>query len=189
MQKYKIFLVLVIVTWVVGCSGIQVSQDYDLSTSFSGLKTYDWKSKTQEPTNDVRLDNPLLDARIRAAVDRTLKDMGYQRVSQETPDFYVAYKYTLQRRIGTDNVRTGVGFGFGRGGSFGGIGIGSGYDVTEYDEGLLVIDMIHAGNGDLLWRGIGTRREQQHSDPEKRTKSVNETVDKILAQFPPHSKK
>jgi len=189
MKRYKIFFTLIIATCVAGCSGIQVSQDYDISTSFSGFKTYDWQSKTQKQTNDVRLDNPLLDTRIRAAVDRTLGEMGYQKVSHETADFYVAYQYTLQRRIGTDSVRTGVGFGFGGIGRYGGIGISSGADVTEYDEGMLVIDVIHAGDGGLLWRGIGTRRELQHSDPEKRTKYINETVNKILAQFPPQPKK
>ncbi len=189
MNKYKTYFILIAFFVVFGCSGIQVSQDYELSENFSGLQTYDWQSKTQKPTNDVRLDNPLLDARIRAAVEHTLKEMGYQRVPHETPDFYVAYRYSIQRRIGTDNVRTGIGFGFGSAGTFGGIGLSSGADVTEYDEGMLVIDVIHAGNGELMWRGIGTRREFQHSEPEKRTKRINETVDKILAQFPPQPKK
>jgi hypothetical protein len=46
-----------------------------------------------------------------------------------------------------------------------------------------------ASNSDLIWRGTGTRRVSQHSDPEKRTKNINETVDKILAQFPPKLKR
>lgn len=189
MQKYRTYIILIVFTLVFGCSSIEVSQDYDLSTNFSGLKTYEWQSETQKKTNDARLDNPLLDARIRSAVDRVLGEMGCQRVSHDTPDFFVTYQYTVQRRIGTDNVRTGVGYGYGRSGRYGGIGVSTGDHVTEYDEGMLVIDVIHAGNGDLMWRGIGTRRVSQHSDPEKRTKQINETVDKILAQFPPQPKK
>jgi hypothetical protein len=189
MKKYRTITFLVIFTVVFGCSSIKVSQDYDLSTSFTGLKTYDWQSETQKKTNDALLDNPLLDARIRSAVDRVLKEMGYQKVSHDTPDFFVAYQHTVQRRIGTDNVRTGVGFGFGSSGRYGGIGVGTGAEITEYDEGILVIDVIHADNNDLMWRGIGTRRVSQHSDPEKRTKHINETVAKILTQFPPQAKK
>ena len=189
MQKYVQPIILALLATVLGCSGIEVSQDFDPATSLSGLKTYDWKSGTQEKTGDVRTDNPLLDARIRAAVDRSLSERGYQRVSNRTPDFYVGYQYTVRSKVGSDDAGIGVGFGIGSFGSHGGIGISSGSGVSEYDEGTLVIDFIDPSNSDLIWRGTGTRRVSQHSDPEKRTKNINETVDKILAQFPPKLKR
>ena len=188
MQKHRQVIILTVLVIVFGCSGIQVSQDYDLLRDFSGLKTFAWQSVTQKKTGDVRVDNPLLDTRIRKAVDRFLLEKGYQKVSQGTPDFYVGYQYTIRSKIRSDSVRTGAVFGVGSYGRHGGFGVSTGSDIREYDEGMLVIDIIGAGSGDLMWRGTSTGYVSQHSDPEKTTKNVNETVEKILAQFPPQPK-
>ncbi|MBW2620351.1 MAG: DUF4136 domain-containing protein [Deltaproteobacteria bacterium] len=185
MRKLKNVIFLMFLAIFIGCSGIEVSQDYDVAADFSNLKTFDWYSAEQKKTGDLRVDNPLLDSRIRKAVDRSLAEKGYQRIFQGTPDFYVGYKYAILTRIGSEPVRTGIGFGFGGAGSVGAIGIGTGGDVKEYDEGMLVIDITDTINRKLLWRGTGTRRVSRHSDPKKTTKEVNENVEKILAQFPP----
>ena len=185
MQKLKNVIFLTVLTFFIGCSGIKVSQDYDMAADFSNLKTFDWYLAKQKKTGDLRVDNPLLDSRISEAVDRSLAQKGYQRIFQGTPDFYVGYKYGILTRIGSERVRTGIGFGFGGSGSFGSIGIGTGSEVKEYDEGMLVIDITDTKNGKLLWRGTSTRRVSRHSNPEKITKKVNENVEKVLAQFPP----
>ena len=185
MQKLKNIIFLTVLALFTGCSGIEVSQDYDVAADFTNLKTFDWYLAEQKKTGDLRVDNPLLDSRIRKAVDRSLAKKGYQRLSKGTPDFYVEYKYAILTRIGSERVSTGIGFGFGGSGSFGAVGIGTGNEVREYDEGMLVIDITDTKNGKLLWRGTGTRRVSRHSDPEKITKEVNESVEKILAQFPP----
>ena len=185
MQKLKNVIFLTVLTFFIGCSGIKVSQDYDMAADFSNLKTFDWYLAKQKKTGDLRVDNPLLDSRIRKAVERSLAQKGYQKMIKGTPDFYVGYKYGILTRIGSERVSTGIGFGFGGSGSFGGIGIGTGSDVREYDEGMLVIDITDKINRKLLWRGTGTRRVSRHSDPKKTTKEVNESVEKILTQFPP----
>ncbi|MBW2590916.1 MAG: DUF4136 domain-containing protein [Deltaproteobacteria bacterium] len=185
MRKLNNMIFLTFLTLFIGCSGIQVSQDYDVAAEFSNLKTFNWYLAKQKKTGDLRVDNPLLDSRIRKAVERSLAQKGYQKMIKGTPDFYVGYKYAILTRIGSERVSTGIGFGFGGSRSFGSVGIGTGSDVREYDEGMLVIDITDTKNGKLLWRGTGTRRVSRHSDPEKITKEVNENVDKILAQFPP----
>ena len=168
-----------------GCQSIQVSQDYDLSEDFSSLKTYEWQTKTQPKTGDIRVDNPLLDTRIRSAINDSLSKKGYQRITQGKPDFYVAYKYQVRSKIGSNDVGIGVGFGLGSSGRFGGIGVDTGKDISEYDESVLVIDLNDASKGDILWRGTGTARVNQHAKPEEITRGINEVVDKILSQFPP----
>ena len=185
MQKLKNIIFLTVLALFTGCSGIEVSQDYDMAADFSNLKKFDWYLAMQEKTGDLRVDNSLLDSRIRKAVDSSLAQKGYERIFQGTPDFYVGYKYAIFTKIGSERVRTGFGFGFGGSGSFGTIGIGTGNDVREYDEEMLVIDITDTINRKLLWRGTGTRQTSRHSNPEKITKEVNENVEKILAQFPP----
>lgn len=189
MQKCRGFAVLAVLSILMGCSTLKVSQDYDLKTNFSGLKTYGWQAETHKKTGDVRVDNPLLHNRIRSAVDVFLSQKGYRKVGKETADFYVAYVYTVRTKVETDDVGGGVGFGFGTYGGFGGIGVSTGGNVNTYDEGMLVIDIITPGSNDLIWRGTGTRRISQHSSPEKTTANVYEAVEKILAQFPPNPNK
>ena len=65
------------------------------------------------------------------------------------------------------------------------MGVGTGTQVRAYDQGTLLIDLTDAVDGRLIWRGIRTQTVTGHSDPEKSTRQINETVEKILAQFPP----
>jgi hypothetical protein len=168
---------------LLACSSVRVSQDFDPAMNIEGLKTYAWKFETQEPTGDFRVDNPLLDGRIREAVDRNMAALGFQKLSDGTPDFLIVYQYVIQRKIASDRVQTGVGFGFGTWGSAGGIGVSTGSSVSEFDEGLMAIDFLEATSGTLLWRGSGSRRVNQHDDPAKTTQKINEMVDKIMAQL------
>jgi len=185
MRIFTGFIVFTLFGLLLGCQSIQVSQDYDLSKDFSSLKTYEWRTKTQPETGDIRVDNPLLDARIRSATNDSLSKMGYQRIARGKPDFYVSYKYQIRSKIGSNDVGVGVGFGWGSRGHMGGIGVDTGRYISEYDEGMLVIDLIDASNDDLLWRGTGTTLVDQHAKPEEVTKGVNAAVKKILSQFPP----
>jgi hypothetical protein len=172
-----------------GCTGIHVSQDYDPATKFDALHTFSWMSPTQKKTGDPRIDNPLRDARIRAAVARVLREKGYAESTAQPPSFLIRYQYRLNRRIESNGNAGGIGFGLGIGsyGRHGGIaiGTGSGNRVGEYDQALLVIDFIAPGSDTLIWRGSGSRPYQAYGDPAKATAAMNALVEKILAQFPP----
>ncbi|MCG6910238.1 MAG: DUF4136 domain-containing protein [Deltaproteobacteria bacterium] len=166
-----------------GCSGIQVSQDYTVPSDFSALKTYDWLTKIQPETGDIRVDSSLLDSRIRSAIDASLSQEGYQRITQGKADFYVAYTYEIHSKVESSNVT--VGFGMGSLGGYGALGMNTGGNAREYDEGMLVIDLYDPSKENLLWRGIGTSRVDQHPKPEKAAARIKEKVEKILSQFPP----
>ena len=187
--SHHLIIFLLVALLGTSCSGVKVSQDFDSATNFSKLKTFAWQSATQEKTGDIRVDNPLLDSRIREAVEQTLTGNGYRPESKGTPDFYVGYELSIRTRIGSDGASTSVGFGVGGGssgsGSFGGIGVSSGGGVQEYDESMLVIDITDTKTKDLLWRGTATDRVSRHATPEETTQTVNEMVGKTLAQFPP----
>lgn len=186
MDKARTALTLfLLITFSYGCSGIKVSQDYDANTNLSGLKTYRWQTLKQQKTGDVRIDNPLLDSRIRTAVDNTLQIKNIQKSSTNPPDFYIGYQYSIRSKIKSSAPKSSVGVGFGSYGRRGAIGVSSGTDITEYDEGLLVIDMTEPQNGNLLWRGSATSPINQHASPEKVTRKIATIVEKVLNQFPP----
>lgn len=170
-----------------GCSGIRVSQDYEPATTFDNLHTFAWTTATQAPTGDPRIDNPLRDGRIRAAVERVLTTKGFVRATEAAPTFLVRYQYTLRQKIDSSGPSGGIGFGIGSYGRRGGIaiGTGTGNTVSEYDEGSLVIDLMDPATDRLLWRGTGTQRFREYDDPAKTTADIDTLVETILAQFPP----
>ena len=178
------FVLMLSLLLMAGCSGIRVTQDYDPITDFSALRTYRWATPSQAPTGDPRIDNPLQDARIRLAVDRHLRNKGYEKGADRST-FLVRYQYLLRQRIESDGTRGRVGFGIGSYGRHGGIAIGTGDTVREIDEGSLIIDFWSTDQGTLLWRGTGVRRHRAYTDPKKAQQDVDRLVEKILEQFPP----
>jgi hypothetical protein len=167
-----------------GCSAVTVSQDYEIGADFSKYRSFDWVSAEQPRTGDIRVDNPLLDARIRKAVEQTLTSKGYRKKTDGPPDMRVAYHLTIRSRIEGDTFRSGFGYGYYP--YWGGAGFET--TIRQYDEGLLVIDIGDAAENRLIWRGTGTRRVTEKASPEKTTRIVNQTVTEILNQFPPKPK-
>ena len=167
------------------CSTLKVSQDFDQNADFSTFKTFAWQEDVQPKTGDIRVDSPLIDARIRASIKANLALKGMDYSSEDLPDFKVAYTYTIMTKLQSTPVSTGVGIGYGNSGGLGGIGMRTGADVREYDEGLLVVDVLDPDTGKLLWRGTSTRVVNIHTTPEKATEDIEATVAKLLEQFPP----
>ncbi|MEE4112569.1 MAG: DUF4136 domain-containing protein [Desulfobacteraceae bacterium] len=184
----KIWFAVFAATLVLGgCSGVQVNQDYDPATDFSSMGAYRWESETQAKTGDLRIDNPLRDTRIRAAVARQLADKGFVQSTDGNATFLVRYQYTLRQKIESDGAGGGIGFGIGSYGRHGGVAIGTGSNIREYDEGVLTIDFVDAASQHLLWRGTGYQRFREYDDPQKASRDINTLVEKILAQFPPQT--
>jgi hypothetical protein len=184
-NRWLLPLLIAALAVAMGCTGVRVSQDYDPEADFARLQGYAWQTDKDTTNGNPLADNPLLQERIRNAVEQTLAAKGFRQVARGEADFLVKHRYQVRQKVGSENVRTGIGIGTGGSGTFGGIGVSTGGGVREYNEGTLVIDIIDAGTGELLWRGMGSREVFTHSDPEKTTRAVNETVAKILQPFPP----
>jgi len=184
-MKYTWVLIFAATFMVAGCSGIVVKQDYDPASNFGVLTTYNWASETQEEAGDPRIDNPLRNERIRAAVERVLQEKGFVKTTDGTPAFRVRYQCALRRKLETSGTSGSIAFGGGSRGRYGGVGLGTGTNVSQYDEETLTIDLVGDEPEALLWRGIGSQRFTEYSDPAKSTRSINLLVEKILAQFPP----
>lgn len=176
-----------LVLCVVGlaCAGIRVNQDYDPSVDFSSLSTYDWIPGSQPKSGSIQLDSPLIDARVRAAIDRTLTARGYRKLSEGTPSFLVGYHLSMDQKLDvrTTNTSFGYGVGYGRYGRGGVVGFDT--TVQQYDEGTLIIDVANGANDRLIWRGWGSQRLRRNPSPEQTTQAIDRAVAEILKQFPP----
>ena len=170
----------VVLGLLVGCSGIQVDRDYDPEVDFGSLRTWAWISHSGK-SDDPRIDNALLDSRVRAAVEGKLAELGYRKLESGDPDFGVVYHAAINKEIRVDTIYRS--HGYGRYG-YGGVGYAETL-VSEYDVGSLIIDVVAPSGQKLLWRGIATAAVQPGASPEKRTKRVDQAVDKMFKRFPP----
>jgi hypothetical protein len=179
----RIVSICLVSIFLQACSGITVSQDYEKGYDFSALKTFAWKPNVD---NEYGLkDNDLMDKRIRTAIESGLKTKAFTQIDDGTPDIYVSYHITVEQKISSSNVSGGIAFGRSSFGHVGGVGISTGTDIRTYDQGTMLIDFTDTKSKKLIWRGMSTQVVSEHSDPDTSTAMINETVDKILQQFPP----
>ncbi len=120
----------VAVLTISGCASLQVRTDSNPQASFGQLTTYDWTTQTVHASGHPAVNSPLVEQRIRQAVDSTLRHMGYQRVTSGTPDFRVSYRIVAERKTRVD---PGYGYGgYGYGSSYGRGYFGRGYGGYGY---------------------------------------------------------
>jgi hypothetical protein len=162
------------------CSSVQVKQDWDPGAQFGALKTWAWQDSTPAVTGNPRLDDPLLHARIQSAIQKSLGERGYTKVSSGKPDFLVTYHVALQQKLDAHTIYTGYGP------ARGWYGVGGAQTVVDtYDVGTLLIDFIGPESNAVIWRGSGQSRVQDLKTPDERQERIQDAVDRVLAQFPP----
>ena len=148
------------------------------------MKIFAWKPN--ENSEYGITGNDLVKARIITAIEKNLLAKGYIQTGSGKPDFYISYHVTVEQKISSSGFSGGVSMGRSSGGGrYRGGGISSASEVEAYDEGRLLIDVTDVASNRLVWRGVSTQRVSGHSTAEKSTALINETVEKILLQFPP----
>lgn len=165
--------------FVGACASIAVNTDFDPATDFGAYHTYRWVPEPQRATGDVRIDrNPLLDRRVRAAVERHLTAKGFEKRESGEVDFLVAYHASLEGKM--DVTTMDRYYGYRRRGV-----LVQETMVREYDQGTLVLDIVDARTNELTWRGTAQAEVTGADTPEERTAKIDKAVEKTLAAFPP----
>lgn len=160
------------------CAAPKVGYDYDASANFGAYHTYTWLLGKQEPTGDKRVDNSLVDNRIRAAVSARLQAKGYTISANGKPDFYVAYHVAVKDRMKGSSTQQYIGdFAYG---TFTTIS-----DIHSYNEGDLLVDIVDAGSKQLVWRGAAQAEVDPGMTPKERDARINRVIDDMFAHFPP----
>ena len=173
-----LYWILVVVS-AVGCTLPRVGYDYDHSTNFSRYHTYAWVSDAQEATGDRRLDSSLVDARMRTAIDRELRAIGYVASTNGSPEFLVAYHVGMKDMMKGASTQNYIGDR--AHGTFTTIS-----DIQPYHEGSLRIDIVDAESHQLIWQASARADVDQSLGPEERDARVNNIVHAMLSHFPPH---
>jgi hypothetical protein len=171
LNKFHSLFILFAVIVVNGCATISVNQDYDTGYDFAQLKTFGFLPVPSDAGIDQLSANRLGDA-----IKTELTAKGY--TLSDSADFGVALHFGKQTKTSVQS------YGYGYGGWWGRPGMGS-VDVSQYDEGTLVIDFIDMKKKELIWRGTGTGVIGDSPSVEEKTEKINNAVQQILAQFPP----
>ena len=154
-----------------------VKTDFDHSVDFKHYQTFAWKAARPNPPNGM-INNSLVDARIRGAVNQQLTKKG-MREDLQKPDVYLVYHVDARSRREINYFPFG-GWRWRRWGAWGGDNI----FVSRYLQGNLVIDMIDAHTNRLVWRAYGTDSGSYLSDVQS-AKNVGKIVANAFKHFPP----
>ncbi len=164
-----------------------VSQDYDLSTTFADYSRFSLVEKDPERKTDPRYDNEILNNRFYGVISKRLEEKGFTRENDKgSSDLLISFDYSIRPKMDLLNINKQVGFSFGSYNRYGGVGAGTCTDISEFDQGVLFIDIREVRTGKLVWRGTGTDIVSIYATPEKISAQVDEMVTAVLKKFPPN---
>jgi len=153
-----------------------VSVDFEKSVDFSKFKTYQWKEGTTLP-------NPMMQERLKAAIEKQLQLKGITPVADKA-DLVVTTHARLEKQTSVDLTTYGYGGYYG----WGGAGMStSSATVREIPVGTLIVDLVDTGSNKLVWRGSGS--DVVSNKPEKNEAKINKIIPKMFKNFPPAPKK
>ena len=154
--------------------GVDVKVDFDPTVDFSNRKTFSWMEGT--PVED-----PEIEARIHAAIERELIPLGMKEV-REDPDVFLVTHASLDAEtlIEVTNHDYWVGYrGWKR-------PIAVSEESWTAETGMLIVDLVDASSNTLIWRGIATGNVAKTD--EKRDRKLDKTMAQLFGNFPPKYK-
>ena len=182
MSRSRIALVPLALTLLVGCAPFTVKYDYDSHANYPAFKTFDWYAASAKAKGKAGgVDNPIMDRRVRNAVERELTARGLKQDKAGEPDLLVTY-YPVYRPYA---VATTTGYG-GWGYRPYGYGVGMGFtEVRHYRDGSIVIELVDNKANQLVWRAVAEGALNGLDDPLEADEQVGKAVKEMLTRFPP----
>jgi len=165
--------------------------DYDRSVNFATYQSYAFISDhpmLRSPESATA--SPLLEARLMRVTDENLQARGYRKVNDpEAADFTVAFTVGTREKLNVTSYpepyRPYVG-GWAWGAAYyrGLVAPGNNLAVDQYTEGSLAVDIYDVAAHKPVWHGVASGRvtDAMRRNPDE---AVNETLNAILAGFPP----
>lgn len=200
MWTIRLSIIGLMVYLISACSSpLNITTDYDDTVNFSQLKKYAWHAHNEHNHASKKyLNNELVDKRIRLNIEQQLAEKGFV-LQDGKADFLVNYTVTIEDKtdIRSYNTYNGYspGFRYGMGVGTYGSGVSIGYSsgaspqVTYYQQGILVIDMVDPNTETLIWRGMADGRLPKNQTQEDISEMVQRVVMKTLSNFPPEANK
>ncbi len=186
-MKKLLFLISVIgVTFLIGCSTVSVSADYDKKVDFRSYKTFTllpWN-----PHNDSIV-SPFTKERILAALKNEMAKRGYIyepdiKKAELGVNTFILTKEKTDYQV-YSNYYGGYGYYYGYPWAWYGP-VGPAYNTSvqqrDYIEGTVIIDVFDTKQKKLIWQGIGVGE----LDPDKHVKEgkISKIISQIMYKYP-----
>jgi hypothetical protein len=165
------------------CRPYNVNYDYDARANYASYKTFDWYAASKKAQGKAdKVENPLMDKRVRNAIELELVAKGFKREASADPDFLVTYYPVYHNR----RVRTYTHVGWGWGWRPFGVGMGTTFANTRnYKEGTIVIEVVDYKSNELVWKSAAEGALTGLDNPEDAEECVTSAVKRMLEDFPP----
>jgi hypothetical protein len=167
MMKYSWLKLIFVVLLLQGCNYVEVNSEYDTGTNFRSLRTFNVQPMR---SNDSRKVNEFDLERVQSAISSELKARGYTQTSSNADMSVEAHIVTRERR----DMESTTTYNYGSS--------TTDYDVLEYTEGTLMIDIRDADSNKLIWHSVGIGIIDKHA--KNKEERVGKAVAKIFAGFP-----
>lgn len=192
MSRWKIAATVVGLGLLMACSNYTVKTDFDPTVTYSSYRTFDWYAASKKAKGKGSGTDPIMDRRVRAAVQGVLEAKGFKQETVAEPDFLVTYYPIYQKRRYRTTTTVGGGYGYGWGWRHWGYGVGTRFStsqVHQYREGTIVLEIVDSKSNQLVWQGSAEGALTGLANPEDADEQVNKAVRDMLATFPPGGKR
>jgi len=157
-------------------STMTVSSHVDRAANFAQYRTYLWGPADALPTGDPRLDkDPFFKDHFEGAVTKELARKGLSLSESGTADLLIHYHANVTERLNIAGVDRRY---------------GSCLDedcraqITEYEAGTLVLDVVDARTNRLIWRGWAQSSVKEMLESrDTMDRQISEAVRRMLARF------
>jgi len=186
MKRYPVLIVALfaIVAIVSSCASLKVTHDYDKAVNFSQYKSF--------LIDTFRLNQSISQLNQVRTVNAVKADLIKKGLTESnSPDALVHISVILKDKQSITSNTNYYGYGgyyrpYMWGGGMGATGYTT-YNVQDYKDGSLIIDIVDAKTKNLLWEGIGNKEiDKPLKDPETEIPAI---VAQILENFPPGASK
>jgi len=153
-----------------GCGGPSIHQDYDPKEDFTKVKTWAWaptQPQASGPTDPMAV-STLTQERIHRSVEAELTRKGMSQVDANSADVWVQHYAVVEQQVVVGAQR-----------------LFRGNDVSSYDKGTIIVDLVTPKTKRLVWRGTASDVVDPDLTPNERETRIQEAVKEILDQFPP----
>ncbi|RIL05091.1 MAG: hypothetical protein DCC71_11740 [Proteobacteria bacterium] len=157
---------------VLGC-GVPVAVERDPGARYGAWKSWSWLPRSPVARGDTAW--TLIDERVRSSFEREMKARGLRKVERERPDFLVTYYAALDAPIDAKAIAYAAG---------GPLGARSAANAMgQYEQGSLLLDVLDAKSGKLVWRGAGRRVIEPEQTPAERRERIDAAVVSMVDEF------
>jgi len=180
----KLTLIFVAALFLVSCSSIKTTVDYDKTIDFTQFKTYGYYGWVEG--SDVIL-NQFDKERIEQAFAAEFKSRGIEYV-EDGADIIVSLFIVVDQKTSTTAYTAHYGggyggyYGYGPGWGWGGGVSSTTYSSYDYLVGTIVCDIFEVATKKMIWQGVASGTVDDN--PKNRDRRVSYTVQQIMAQYP-----